>query len=187
MSSTAVTNGAAMSAVLKGASEAPQQSGRRSSKAGFVPRGPGHYSAVPSSLPNNETPFTPFAVGAMAKTSPSAVVDGPPLESLPENEKGNNKARVRRASEGAYLRKGEGKRVSGGELRCEKCGKGYKHSSCLTKHLSVSQSLPFLHAFPCVTPGDVLLVKSIGLRDFPELTSFTGGNIRRNGPSPQSF
>ncbi|KAL8714183.1 MAG: hypothetical protein Q9220_001912 [cf. Caloplaca sp. 1 TL-2023] len=44
------------------------------------------------------------------------------------------KARVRRASEGAHLSKGEGRRPSG-ELRCEKCGKGYKHSSCLTKHL----------------------------------------------------
>ena len=45
------------------------------------------------------------------------------------------KPRARRASEGAS--KHEGKRGSG-ELRCEKCGKGYKHSSCLTKHLSVS-------------------------------------------------
>ena len=41
----------------------------------------------------------------------------------------------RRASEGSNL-KSEGKRSSG-ELRCDKCGKGYKHSSCLTKHLSV--------------------------------------------------
>ncbi|KAL8971709.1 MAG: hypothetical protein Q9183_000920 [Haloplaca sp. 2 TL-2023] len=44
------------------------------------------------------------------------------------------KARSRRASEGAHLSKSEGKRASG-ELRCEQCGKGYKHSSCLTKHL----------------------------------------------------
>ncbi|KAL8949828.1 MAG: hypothetical protein Q9222_004093 [Ikaeria aurantiellina] len=44
------------------------------------------------------------------------------------------KARARRASEGANLSKSEGRRPSG-ELRCEKCGKGYKHSSCLTKHL----------------------------------------------------
>lgn len=48
-----------------------------------------------------------------------------------------SKQRVRRASEGSHLSKGERKRASG-ELRCEKCGKGYKHSSCLTKHLSVS-------------------------------------------------
>ncbi|KAL8724197.1 MAG: hypothetical protein Q9166_008094 [cf. Caloplaca sp. 2 TL-2023] len=36
---------------------------------------------------------------------------------------GSSKARIRRASEGAHLSKGEGKRTSG-ELRCEKCGKG---------------------------------------------------------------
>ena len=47
------------------------------------------------------------------------------------------KVRNRRASDGAYLSKSEGKRVSG-ELKCETCGKGYKHSSCLTKHLLVS-------------------------------------------------
>ena len=43
------------------------------------------------------------------------------------------KARARRASEGSQL---GGKRVSR-EVKCEKCGKGYKHSSCLTKHLFV--------------------------------------------------
>ena len=53
----------------------------------------------------------------------------------------NAKPRNRRASDGGHLTKTEGKRVSGVELRCEKCGKGYKHSSCLTKHLFV---LPFL-------------------------------------------
>jgi hypothetical protein len=47
------------------------------------------------------------------------------------------KNRNRRASEGSYLVKGEGKRVTS-ELRCDSCGKGYKHSSCLTKHLYVS-------------------------------------------------
>ena len=48
----------------------------------------------------------------------------------------NFKARMRRASEGAHLSKSESRR-SNGDLRCQKCGKGYKHSSCLTKHLSV--------------------------------------------------
>ncbi|KAI4204153.1 MAG: hypothetical protein LQ350_001344 [Teloschistes chrysophthalmus] len=58
------------------------------------------------------------------------------LDSIPliRVEKGSSKARARRASEGSHLSKSEGKRASG-ELRCEKCGKGYKHSSCLTKHL----------------------------------------------------
>jgi hypothetical protein len=50
----------------------------------------------------------------------------------------NSKGRNRRASEGAYLHaKGEGKRLPS-ELRCDTCGKGYKHSSCLTKHMWVS-------------------------------------------------
>lgn len=64
----------------------------------------------------------------------SAVVDGGAgLDSV-----GNtSKSRARRASEGSHLSRNEGKK-SNGELRCEKCGKGYKHSSCLTKHLLVS-------------------------------------------------
>lgn len=44
------------------------------------------------------------------------------------------KNRNRRASEGSHLVKGGAKK---GELRCETCGKGYKHSSCLTKHMYV--------------------------------------------------
>lgn len=43
--------------------------------------------------------------------------------------------RVRRASDGQVLK--EGRRSSRMELRCQECGKGYKHSSCLTKHLYV--------------------------------------------------
>jgi hypothetical protein len=48
----------------------------------------------------------------------------------------NLKNRNRRASEGSHLIKGEGKK-SAADLRCDTCGKGYKHSSCLTKHLYV--------------------------------------------------
>lgn len=67
----------------------------------------------------------------------SAVAD----DFLPADHNGSgSKIKARRASEGSYLMKGEGKRSSG-ELRCEKCGKGYKHSSCLTKHLSVPSDL----------------------------------------------
>lgn len=57
-----------------------------------------------------------------------------------ENVSTGSKARARRASEGSYLTKSEGKRSSG-ELRCDKCGKGYKHSSCLAKHRSVISGL----------------------------------------------
>ena len=58
-------------------------------------------------------------------------------EGMPMEKPSGSKQRNRRASEGAYLVKGEGKRVSS-ELRCDTCGKSYKHSSCLTKHLYVS-------------------------------------------------
>lgn len=67
----------------------------------------------------------------------SAVADG---FMTTESHSGMPKARGRRASEGSFLTKGDGKRSSG-ELRCEKCGKGYKHSSCLTKHLLVLPDL----------------------------------------------
>jgi hypothetical protein len=58
-------------------------------------------------------------------------------DALPADKGTGSKNRNRRASEGSYLVKGEGKRASS-ELRCDTCGKGYKHSSCLTKHLYVS-------------------------------------------------
>ena len=56
-----------------------------------------------------------------------------------DDEEGStfNQSRMRRASEGQHLMK-DGKKASGGDLKCDKCGKGYKHSSCLTKHLHVS-------------------------------------------------
>lgn len=103
-------------------------------------RGPAlvHSHSMASSVPHQGSPF---AAGSYKN---EAVSDGPALASLPESEAGGSPSmsRVRRASEGARQAKGEGKRTSGSELRCEKCGKGYKHSSCLTKHLSVPRSLP---------------------------------------------
>ena len=54
--------------------------------------------------------------------------DGVPSKST------TTKNRNRRASEGSHLIKGAGKRVTN-EVRCNTCGKGYKHSSCLTKHM----------------------------------------------------
>ena len=66
----------------------------------------------------------------------SAVLDDDLLSNEPAR---TIKPRGRRASEGTYLSKSEAKRASG-ELKCDQCGKGYKHSSCLTKHLLVSFS-----------------------------------------------
>ncbi|OAX76978.1 hypothetical protein ACJ72_08728, partial [Emergomyces africanus] len=51
------------------------------------------------------------------------------------------KQRSRRASEGSHLVRSDGKRVMN-ELRCDRCGKGYKHSSCLTKHIKIKRIGP---------------------------------------------
>lgn len=66
----------------------------------------------------------------------TAVDGGAPVVGKPVSTKNRN----RRASEGSHLIRGEGKRVAG-ELRCERCGKGYKHSSCLSKHMCVCPHL----------------------------------------------
>ena len=93
---------------------------------------PGKGAIAESSSTGSSRPKT-----SGAKSS-SAVVDGPPLSAL-FNER--SKARARRASEGSRLARSERRRSNTGDLRCETCGKGYKHGSCLTKHLSVIDSL----------------------------------------------
>jgi len=123
--------------------EPASYSGKKSSKSPLA--NGGLKSAFPASLPSGNA----FGQAGYDAKYGSAVADGPPLESLPEDEKGNGTTRTRRASEGSQLRKGESKRASGGELRCETCGKGYKHSSCLTKHLLVSPVFP--HQFTFMT------------------------------------
>lgn len=140
MTSTATNKDAVMTAVGGSPMESGNFSARRASKSGVGSR---TAPAFPASLPSGSG----FAQGGFEPKGGSAIVDGPPLATLPENEKGNSKARIRRASEGSRLSKGEGKRASGTELKCEKCGKGYKHSSCLTKHLSVSHNLFDPHTF----------------------------------------
>lgn len=93
----------------------------------------GNYPSPPSSLPNHANIFD---APRTESNSGMAITDGPSLSTM-QSPDSPNKARMRRASEGSQLIKGEGKRVTAGELRCDKCGKGYKHSSCLTKHLYV--------------------------------------------------
>ncbi|KAL6709332.1 hypothetical protein ACN47E_001739 [Coniothyrium glycines] len=137
MSSTAAGNVAAMAAAAKGAIGAPLEGAssgmRRLSKPSPQFRGPslGPSSVMASSMPGHGSGFAPASYGA----SSEAVMDGPTLATMPEHEKGDSTSRIRRASEGNRLTKGDTKRASGSELKCEKCGKGYKHSSCLTKHL----------------------------------------------------
>ena len=97
---------------------------------------PAHRRSLTSKGANRHTEMGPDAsVGGQKGLEArgideSAVTDD--VDSTPQMGDAS-KARARRASEGSQL---TGKRGSG-ELRCEKCGKGYKHSSCLTKHLLV--------------------------------------------------
>ncbi|KAF2757819.1 hypothetical protein EJ05DRAFT_500349 [Pseudovirgaria hyperparasitica] len=125
--SSSAHNNAAMAAAMK---EKFLETSRRPSKASLRGSSAGNHLS-PGSLPHVGNGFGPSSyAGVGAKTSPgTAITDGPSLSAMPAGEKGTSKARIRRASEGSR------KRVTHGELRCENCGKGYKHSSCLTKHL----------------------------------------------------
>jgi len=93
----------------------------------------------------------------------SAVADG--FADMASNNQ-VSRTRARRASEGSHLTKGEGKRSSG-ELRCEKCGKEYKHSSCLTKHLLVLPVLQFL--FSAMSPWKTRQQHSSKLPSLPNV------------------
>lgn len=100
---------------------------RRSESSSTARPGTSVPSSVAAMLGEEHEP----ADAAASSSSSSALDDG---EVLNENGSASSKLKNRRGSEGSHLTKAEGKRASG-ELRCEKCGKGYKHSSCLTKHL----------------------------------------------------
>ncbi|KAF8418861.1 hypothetical protein EV426DRAFT_308323 [Tirmania nivea] len=113
------------------------------------------YPSPPSSLPNNGGTSPLVGAGSLPAsgfTFPRKVpvpasptpVDGGISSAAASNSVTSSpltNRRVRRASEGAHVLLGgesseEKVRGKGGvELKCDKCGKGYKHSSCLTKHL----------------------------------------------------
>ncbi|KAJ5137494.1 hypothetical protein N7526_003727 [Penicillium atrosanguineum] len=70
-----------------------------------------------------------------------------PRKSSPSNSEADSKSiskgRNRRASEGGQM-KSDGKR-NPADLRCDRCGKGYKHGSCLSKHMCVFPLAPIRH------------------------------------------
>ncbi|KFZ04143.1 hypothetical protein V502_10375 [Pseudogymnoascus sp. VKM F-4520 (FW-2644)] len=82
----------------------------------------------PSSLPGHRLSLM---AGRKAERDESAI-DDEHNDEMDDEGDSFNKARMRRASEGQSSVKSDGKK---NDLRCDKCGKGYKHSSCLTKHL----------------------------------------------------
>ncbi|KAI9679818.1 MAG: hypothetical protein M1817_004832 [Caeruleum heppii] len=147
MTSTNAANVAAMAAAVRDAGDMPPLNVRKGvhskTASEVVPkvnqrdgdRTKLHdYPSPPSSLPNNQQGLDATYNGKLSLET-GEVIDETTGGSNADGNKSSTKARMRRASEGSPLIKGDGKRVSGGELRCEKCGKGYKHSSCLTKHL----------------------------------------------------
>lgn len=147
MSSTTATNIAAMAAAVRETSGSRTDLAGSSHRRGTLSKGgynsgfpdAGSYPSQTDSLPNHVS----IGPSVPRLRDTNSIIDGVALSSVPENAT-FTRAKARRASEGSRVSKGEGKRVSAGDLKCDKCGKGYKHSSCLTKHLLVSLITPFL-------------------------------------------
>jgi len=99
----------------------------------------GSLPSPPASLPSSRLKMT-----GSAKVDESAIDDDQIDDMEDEGEENEfSSSRIRRASEGQHLMK-DGKKANSNDLKCDKCGKGYKHSSCLTKHLFVPTFLSSL-------------------------------------------
>lgn len=114
------------SAVENGVADGSVAVNRRSSasKAALASLNDGAYPPIPGSMPHH--------VSLPENHSGSAVMEGPALSSFQGVDK--TKQRMRRASDGTRLTKKE-KAGAGADLKCDTCGKAYKHGSCLHKHL----------------------------------------------------
>ena len=155
MNTTAVNNVAAIAAALNDMGDKGSASSKRGSlnlktAASSRPLESSNYS----NSSGGRYPLVGFA-GNNGKSNEEAMDDEESVledDCVPtENVSTGSKVRARRASEGSYLSKSEGKRSSG-ELRCDNCGKGYKHSSCLAKHRSVISGLPVIQLFAFTSP-----------------------------------
>ncbi|KAF4627429.1 hypothetical protein G7Y89_g10726 [Cudoniella acicularis] len=91
----------------------------------------GSLPSPPASLPSHKIRMTS---SGKSDRGESAIDDDMNEDMEEDDENSFKQSRMRRASEGQHLMK-DGKKSNGGDLKCDKCGKGYKHSSCLTKHL----------------------------------------------------
>ncbi|KAI1384567.1 uncharacterized protein F4822DRAFT_367015 [Hypoxylon trugodes] len=108
-----------------------------SSRRGTMSKPAAARSAIVGSLPSPPAslPTHRFSLGMKPEGAENAIDDDSnDMSADEEGDAGLHKARIRRASDGQPLTK-EGRKINRIELRCDKCGKGYKHSSCLTKHL----------------------------------------------------
>ncbi|KAI0386086.1 hypothetical protein F5Y04DRAFT_115650 [Hypomontagnella monticulosa] len=106
------------------------------SRRGTMSKSAAARSAIVGSLPSPPAslPSQRFSMNMKPEGAENAIDDDSNDMSADEGDAGLQKGRIRRASDGQPLTK-EGKKSNRIELRCDKCGKGYKHSSCLTKHL----------------------------------------------------
>ena len=123
------TNAAVLGAAVEsGVADGSIAINRRSSVSRTALGAPndGSCPSMPSSLPQG------VSVPERGAGSSSAIVDGPPLSSFSDK----SKLKMRRASDGTRLTKKE--KAATGDLKCEHCGKAYKHGSCLNKHLYVA-------------------------------------------------
>ena len=161
MSSNTASNVAAMVAAVREAGETtlgmPISSRRNtmsknaSARSGVL----GSLPSPPASLPSHRMRMT--STGKLDRGE-SAIDDeqNDDDDMDDEEETGFKQSRMRRASEGQHLMK-DGKKANGSDLKCDKCGKGYKHSSCLSKHLFVPT---FLSACSILAPRCELLGKN---------------------------
>ncbi|EFX00459.1 c2h2 finger domain containing protein [Grosmannia clavigera kw1407] len=170
MTSPGATNVAAMAALIQEADALPVPSagagGRRNTasktSAGTISGSPGFFSRAPSAMAAAMA-IANGTIGGLPLPSPPAslpsrkfvTADGSAIDddfndmsdveddSTMRSDLGANifdMAHIRRASDGQPLVK-EGRRSSTRmDLRCDKCGKGYKHSSCLTKHFGAARA-----------------------------------------------
>ncbi|KAK3990639.1 hypothetical protein QBC44DRAFT_63270 [Cladorrhinum sp. PSN332] len=94
----------------------------------------GSLPSPPASLPTRR--FVGAGAGTSNLQESESAIDDDVMEmSGDEADSAFQKAHVRRASDGQPLVKEGGRKSNRPELKCDTCGKGYKHSSCLTKHL----------------------------------------------------
>ncbi|CZS95753.1 hypothetical protein WAI453_001579 [Rhynchosporium graminicola] len=141
VTSNAATNIAAMVAAVGEAGDATRVgvpiSGRRntmSKNTSAKSAALGSLPSPPASLPGHKFRLSVNGKldNGMTDLGESAIEDDQNDEMDEDDGKDSKQARMRRASEGQHVTK-DGKKAN--DLKCEKCGKGYKHSSCLSKHL----------------------------------------------------
>lgn len=140
VTSNTVSNVAAMVAAVREAGDhnvGMPITGRRntmSKSASARAAAMGSLPSPPASLPTHRNSLSSRS---KLDRGDSAIDDDEDNNMEEEDNNSFSKARIRRASEGQHLMKGD-KKSGNGDLKCDKCGKGYKHSSCLSKHLLVT-------------------------------------------------